>query len=496
LSANLTHAAVKLKPSPFWPAISILFLGSFVGMYHVVSLNVSLHGFIAIFDVELQQVQWIITGFTLTSGMVAPISGYAMNRFGSKPLFLCTVAGITASSILCACAWNMESLIAFRVVQGLFCGFIQPLSLAMIYQLIEKDRQMLAVSIWSFSTILSTSIGPTLSGWLQVHNWHLIFLVTVPVGVVTLIMAKFMLPEQQGNRQLKMDWLGFGIASMGSAAFLLLFGNLAEWGWTSEWTILTALIAVASTGLFIWQQLRCEQPLLQLRLFQNAMYTLSVVASLVLTFALYAGVFFMPLFLEEVKGLSPYTTGMLFLPAAVCLSLATFWSGRLNRKFGPVKLLFAGSLLLLATTYYFSHINLNTSLIAIMAGLMIRNIGTGLSSTPVTNMSMSHVPISYAGHASALINWLRSIFSAMAIGICTSFFHARLAIHEKHLSAGNGGELDNLDRQLAYTLGIQDTFLAVSWIIALALPISLVMGKRLAVPAPGGNRADTHLERR
>ncbi|MCR8656211.1 DHA2 family efflux MFS transporter permease subunit [Paenibacillus endoradicis] len=475
MSTDLTHAR-----SPFWPAMTIIFLGSFVGMYHVVSLNVSLPGFMAIFDSDLQRVQWIITGFALACGMVAPISGYAIDRFGSKRLFLFSLIGISISSMLCASAWNIQSLIAFRVLQGLFCGFIQPISLAMIYQTVEKERQVLAVSIWSFSTVFSTSIGPTLSGWLQGYNWHLIFLVTVPVGLFTFVVAAIILPDTRHNKKTNLDWRGLLLATFASLSLLLFFGNMNVWGWQSMWTWGTILLGTVSTLMFISHELRTPHPLLHLKLFKNVTFTLSLSASLILTFGIYSGVYFIPLFLGEIQGMTSYQIGLKFLPAAVCLTCATFLSGRLYKRLGPAKLLTIGSIILFISTYYFSYLRLETTMLAVMVWLSIRNTGTGLTMTPITNASMSSIPEEYLGHASALISWLRQVFSAMALGLCTSLFYARMGVHEKRLSVWDEGVTDRLAYQKAYILSISDAFRIASLIIVIVIPLSLLLGKRLA----------------
>ncbi|PWV97321.1 EmrB/QacA subfamily drug resistance transporter [Paenibacillus cellulosilyticus] len=451
----------------FWPVLAAIFLGSFAGMYHVVSLNVSLPGFIDIFDTELRIVQWMLTGFTLASGIIVPVSGFAMDRFGCKRLFLLAIGGVTVSSILCALAWNVQTLIAFRIIQGLFCGLIQPVSLALIYRSIKPERQAFALSVWSFSTVLGTTIGPTLSGFLQSVDWHLIFLVTAPVGVVAWAAGYAVLPQDRGNAQAKLDWLGLLLATVGSLLLLLLFGNMSHWGWHSPltWSLLVA--GTACFALFIVQALQSEHPLLQLGLLRNARFALSLTASLIMSFALYSVVYFLPLFLVEMKGLTPFQTGLIFLPAAGCLTAATFASGRWYSRLGPVKLMIAGGSILFITTYYFSGIHAGTSLTAIVVWLAIRNMGTGLAMTPATNASMSSVPQESLGHASAMLNWLRQVFNAMALGICTSLFYSRLAVHQAEQPYKE-----------AYVHSMHDVFLLSSFIVACAIPVSMLLGRR------------------
>lgn len=458
----------------FWPVLATLFLGSFVGMYHVVSLNVSMPGFMGIFQTELNTVQWIITGFSLACGIIAPLSGYVNDRFGGRRIFLFLLFGITVSSVLCALSWNIYALIGFRILQGLFCGLIQPISLAMIYQVLPRARHPFAVSIWSFSTVLGTAIGPSLSGWLQQHDWHLIFLVTVPIGVAAWVAAWLLLPADVMRERRRLDTAGFALAAAGSMALLLLFGNLQQWG---SGSVLTWICAAAGGGcalFFIVHELRTEEPLLNLRLFRNPAFAVSLGISLILSFALYSGVYFIPLFLEEVQGLNSFQVGLLFLPAAACLTLATFTSGKLYSAWGPALLIAAGSLILLVTTFHFSGLRADTTLLSVLVWMSIRNVGTGLALSPATSAAMAAVSNSESGHASALINWLRQVFSSISIGLFTSFFYARMRVHEAQLAGASGQDSRSL-HLTAYTNSIDDAFLIASAGVALAIPLALLL---------------------
>ncbi|WP_238403817.1 DHA2 family efflux MFS transporter permease subunit [Paenibacillus paridis] len=486
MSAGLTEKLNKpfiAKPS-FWPALATLFFGSFVGMYHVVSLNVSLPGFIGIFHTDLGKVQWIITGFSLACGVIAPAGGYAGDRFGGKQVFLFCLAGITVTSVLCAFSWNIHALIAFRILQGVFCGLIQPVSLALIYRTVPADKQPLAVSVWSFSTILGTALAPSVSGWLQGYDWHLIFLVTVPVGILALVIGSRILPTNPVNKETKLDRIGLALAASGSLSLLLLFGNIYAWGWKSSAFWVCLIVGVGSAVWFVIHQLRTKTPLLQLRLFRNRTFTISLVVSLILSVALYSGIYFVPLYLSEIHGLSSFHIGLLFLPGAACLTCATFFSGRYYHKFGPAMLAIVGTSILIATTYLFSRLQVSTSLLAIMIIIAIRNTGTGLALTPVTNAGMMAIPKELSGHASALINWLRQIFSAMALGLFTSLFYARLAVHQEQL-----GKSDEAYPS-AYTLSINDAFLFSAIIILSALPLALLLRKPKDISRAGASATD------
>ncbi|MBJ6359777.1 DHA2 family efflux MFS transporter permease subunit [Paenibacillus sp. MAHUQ-46] len=444
-------------------------------MYPASSLNVALPGFMEIFNTDLRSVQWLLTGFTLAMGVIAPVSGYASERFGSKRIFIFCIAGIIVSSLLCALSWNIYALILFRVAQGLFSGLIQPVSLAMIYNIVPSEKQPFAISIWSFSTVLSTSIAPSLSGYLQGFNWPMLFLSTVPLAIGVLLAGIRFLPSEIANTNKSLDKTGLLLAAAGSLSLLILFGNLSRWNWSMPIFWICLVIGIGCSIGFVRHELRVKSPLLELRLFRSSLFSSSLIFSLILYIGLFTGVYFMPLYLQDIKGLTPFHTGLVFLPAAFCLTCATFLAGRLYHRAGPAWLVFAGSAILLVSTLYFSTIHPGTSLVAIIVWLAIRNIGTGLAINPATNAGMSAVPVGYSGHASALISWLRQIAAAMILGLFTSLFDTRFTSHQTRLGLQDGVQPGTPAYIDAYTLSVNEIFLIASVSIAITLPICLLL---------------------
>ena len=181
--------------------LTALVIGSFISIYQTVSLNVALPGFMEIFNTDLNTVQWLMTGFTLATGIIAPLSGYLGNRFGTRKLFLFSIAGLIITSLLCAFSWNMGSLIVFRILQGVFCGIIQPVTLTIIYQMLPVEKQTFALGLWSASSVLGPALAPTISGWLQSWNWPMIFLIMLPFGVLAWILGWLSLEKSSANIQ-------------------------------------------------------------------------------------------------------------------------------------------------------------------------------------------------------------------------------------------------------------------------------------------------------
>jgi len=451
--------------------LATLFLGSFLSIYHVVSLNAVLPGFITIFHADLSTVQWLMTGFTLATGMAAPVSAYLEERFGMRRLFLLCVVLLTICSILCSMAWSIGSLIVFRTLQGIFCGIMQPLTLSIIYGSMPSDRHTQALGWWTASTILGPALAPTISGWLMQNDWRLIFWITVPFGLMVWQFGRHTLPEGSRTGVKRPDWWSLSAVTGGTMAMLLLFTNLNRWGVVSTLSLLCAAASIVLIGLFVYRSLRQENPLLQLRLFNNRMFTASLSASLILITGLYSGIYFIPLFLQQIQGMSPMHVGLLLLLPALSMTLTTTISTRYYALIGPRKLIVAGTVLLVAATWQFRGLTPDTSHGYVMLWMTVRYIGIGLSMTPAMNAGMSSVEQHLSAHASAFINWIRQAGGALALGMMTAYFTSRTLHYGGTPNIGTSTPAATA----AYMQGLSDVFLLVSLITALGVPLAILL---------------------
>ncbi|GFN33387.1 MFS transporter [Paenibacillus curdlanolyticus] len=459
--------------------MAALFLGSFLSIYHVVSLNAVLPGFIAIFHTDLQTVQWLMTGFTLATGMAAPLCAYLEERFGARRLFLLCTIMLTLCSIACSFAWNIGSLIILRTLQGVFCGIMQPLTLSIIYGTLPKERNSSALGWWTMSTILGPALAPTISGWLLQSDWRLLFWVTVPLGLLVWWMGFAYLPHQTSKGAAnRPDIPSLCYVIGGTLSLLLVFSNLNRWGLASPVLQLLSLFSILLLTLFVRRSLRIEQPLLELRLFANRTFTASLSASLILITGLYSGIYFIPLFLQQVQGMSAMHVGLLLLPPALTMTLSTTIASKLYGRLGARKLLVAGTLLLLLATWQFSRLQENASHGFVMLWMAVRYVGVGLSMTPAMNAGMSAVEQRLSSHASALINWIRQAGGALAIGLFTAYFYARTNAY--------GGDPSRyaVDPQ-AYIHGLSDVFILALITSSFGLPLALLLRRSRKSTASG-----------
>ncbi|MDP4156791.1 MAG: DHA2 family efflux MFS transporter permease subunit [Bacillota bacterium] len=457
--------------------LTALVIGSFISIYQSVSLNVALPGFMDIFDTDLTTVQWLMTGFTLATGIIAPLCGYFGNRFGTRNLFLFSVAGLMISSIICALAWNIGSLIVLRIVQGFFCGIIQPVTLTIIYQMIPVHKRSRALGLWSAASVLGPALAPTISGWLQSWYWPLIFLMMIPFGVIAWVFGWVSLEKNTDYQKSSFDGMGMIGVAFGSLTLLVLFSNLHQWGLLSGKSSICFIIGVFSISYFIWRELRIKEPLLELRLFKNKTFVLSLVSSAILISSLFTGIYFIPLYLLKIHQMTATEVGLLLLPPALSMAVATALSSKYYKKVGPRPLILTGTLFLLIATWEFSRLTVNSTPGFVMLWMTFRYIGLGLSTTPTINAGMDAVPSNLSGDASSLINWTRQVTGAMSIGIFTSFFYSRMAFH---------GNAEGMSPEI-YVKGLDDVFILATILTCLSIPFSLLLNRKLTSSGKASN---------
>lgn len=444
-------------------------------------MNVGMPNFIRVFNSNLATVQWLMTGFTLATGVITPICSYMGAKFSNKYVFLFSIGGLFLSSVLCSLSWNIYSLIVFRMLQGVFCGIIQPVTLTLIFQVIPKHKQSMAMSLWSASTILGPALAPTVSGWLMEYHWQWMFLVLIPICLVTLYLGWRMIPYYRTNSGERLDRLGLLYAMSGSLSLLFFFGKVHEWGWTSWRSGIFIAIGAGSLLLFVRHELAKSNsaPLLQLRLFKNRIFSASIFVSAVLIVGLYSGIFFIPLYLQEIHHMTPLQVGMFLLLPSLMLGAATLFAGHWYDRIGPLPLVMAGGIMVVLASWQFSYLSPDTDSLYIAVWMSVRYIGVGLSMTPAMNAGMRAVPPEFYGDASSLINWLRQIFGALALGLFTSIFYTRMESHTSALQQDAPLESASWIYQVAYTLSIDDAFLFAAIISFMGLPLTLLLRNRL-----------------
>lgn len=517
-----SNQSVNKEPS-FWLPLFVLVTGAFAAILNNSSINIAIPKLMTIFGVSANEIQWVVTAYMLTSAVVIPITGFLGDRFGNKRVFILSTAVFTLGSVLCAFSWSNNSLIAFRVLQAIGGGIIMPVSMVMIYRIVPRQKIGLALGVWGMAAVMGPAVGPTLGGYILEHfNWRLLFLINVPVCILGIILSIQLLKETPVRTDIKFDFWGFLFATVGCFSLLLALSQGSKEGWTSYYITMLFTISFFFLLLFVLTEISHKDPMLDLSLFKNQTFTISVIAGGLINIGLFGGVFLTPLFTQNLMGMSAYDTGILLFPSALASGLMMPISGILFDKFGAKVIGFVGIAITAIGTVQLNYISMDTSKHVIVWIMIFRSIGMGLSMMPLTTVGMNVVAKHLVGRASSLSNVCRQIFASFGIAFMTFLMQNRQVFHATRLSDGVSpaspvvssitGQLQGLlvasgassdvatsgaisliygmIQKEAMVLAINDTFLISSFFLFAALPMVFFLhdkGKSKKKPAPEEN---------
>jgi EmrB/QacA subfamily drug resistance transporter len=508
--------ATSTRPQPTPAAggwllpLAVVMVGSFMALLDTSIVNVATSRIQADFGASTDQVQWIATGYSLALGIVVPTSGWLGDRFGLKPLYVASLLGFVVGSALCGLAFNLNSLIVFRVVQAIGGGLLPVLGQAIIYRLVPRDRIGSAMGLYGLGIVVAPAIGPALGGWLVEYvNWRLIFYINVPIGIVGALGALSILPHFATRPGQRFDLLGFLFIGSGLFALLLAFSEGSSWGWSSYRVLMLIAGGLLSLAVFVVVELSVEQPLLDLRIFRSWSFSLSAVLIGLISTALFAGAFYVPLFLQQGEGFGPFQAGLtLLLPAAV-MSVLMPVSGRLYDRIGARWPAAIGLLLTAVGTYMLRGITPDTARTQLILVTIVRNVWIGLAFMPIMTGSMAMVTHDRVGAASAINNIVQRVASALGLAVLTSVMIAHQAQQVvsrgaflpsvspgfpdlQHLAArGQAGILAllNAAENQAFGGGLGDVFLLTAGLIAIGALLALMLPDRPSRPARSAGAA-------
>lgn len=412
-----------------WKVLISIIFGIFMIILDSTVVNVALQRLRGEFGVSLSQVQWVISAYVLALGIATPLSGYLADRFGIRRMYLSGLALFTLGSVLCGLAPSFELLVAARVLQGLGGGMAQPLGPALLYSTFPPSEQGTALGFFGIALVVAPALGPILGGALvQADLWRGIFFINLPIGLLGLFLAGRFLRERTAARPPRLDLLGALLSVVAFGALLYGASTAGSAGWGAP--DVRAAFAIGALGMaaFVFVELFvAKEPLLELRLFRSARFSLASVLGWVTVMALFGAEFLMPLYQQVLRGRSALETGLLLLPLAVAAGIVTPIAGRIYDRVGPRPLVTLGFLLLLVNTWQLRQISALTPERDIALLLALRGTAFGLVVQTTFTTALGAVPIPLLQRGSALVNGMRSIVQAISVALLSTVLSGALS---------------------------------------------------------------------
>jgi EmrB/QacA subfamily drug resistance transporter len=479
------------------PIAAVVVLGAIMSILDTTIVNVAINHLAQDFDASLSTIQWVATGYLLALATVIPLTGWAADRFGTKRLYITSLVLFVIGSAASGAAWSAESLIFFRVLQGLGGGMIMPAGMTILTQAAGTDRVGRVMSIVGVPMLMGPIIGPVLGGWLVDDvSWRWIFYVNIPIGFLAVLAASRFLPRDVAQPAKRLDWMGLLMLSPGVA--FLVYG-LAEsssdggFGSTKVWlTIAVGLVLIAG---FVVHALRTDDALIDLKLFRHRTFAAAAGTSFLFATAFFGAMLLLPLYYQVVRGESALDAGLLLIPQGAGAALMMPIAGSFTDKTGAGRIVLVGLVFIVGGMFGFSQVGDTTPYVELCSFSFL--IGLGMGATMMPSMSAAYQTLDHAAvpRATTALNIIQRVGGSIGIAVLSVVLAGRIG--DAVPQAGGGGSLGRLEQIPA---GARDRILPAiadafghtyAWaliIVALALIPALLLPRHLArrsAPADG-----------
>ena len=415
-----------------WVISGVVILGMIMSILDTTIVNVALDTLSKDLHSTISEVQWVVTGYLLALAAVMPVTGWMARRFGAKRVYLVSLTLFTAGSAACGLSSSLPLLVVFRVLQGVGGGMIMPVAQLIMAQVAGPRRMGRVMSVVSMPAMLAPILGPVVGGViLQNLHWSWIFFVNVPIGVVAFALAWRMLPHTDSGEAGRLDVVGLALVPTGAAAIVFGLSELGSGATLGSATVLAPVIAGVLLSLaFCWHALRIERPLLDVRLYANRVFAGASLTTFGLGGALFGAMILVPLYYQEVRGLSVIDTGLLNGPQGIGALLAMPIAGRLADRLGGGRVALAGVCILAASTIPLAFVGAHTSIVLISLVLVVRGVSIGMSFMPAMTAAFAAMRPDQLSDATPQLNVLMRLGGAIGAAL--------LAVVLQRASAGAG----------------------------------------------------------
>src|ERR1700733_15339936 len=423
--------ADRLGPD-VWKITAVTVAGALMAQLSTTMVNVSLSSLGTELHASLSAIQWVTSGYLLALALMLPLTGWLVDRIGAKALYLRCFVAFTLSSTLCGVAWSANSLIAFRVLQGMSGGLLAPMVQMMMARAAGKHMARV-IGYAAVPIMLGPLLGPVIAGAiLQFASWRWLFLINLPVGVLAIVLAIIFLPNDREETQRRdLDLVGFALLSPGLVLFLYGSDHMGE-----RIGQITVALSVVLLAMFFKVTIRkWDRALIDLRLFKGKTFVDSTVTQFMSNGISFAGQMLIPIYMSSACGRSPSATGWLLAPLGVGMICSYPWMGALTQRFGIRKLSAGGAFLALAGTLPLVWLASHGLSVAVLAcALFVR--GVGLSAVGIPSISAAYTSVKKRDlpMATTSLNIVQRLGGPTMTTLCATFLGWRLELPHSPVS--------------------------------------------------------------
>ena len=401
-------------------SLVVLLLGTSMAAIDSSIVNVSLPVMRQQFSSEITEVQWVVTAYMLSFSIFIPLTDWLKNRIGYFNLYIGSTVIFTIGSLLCGLSVSLNWLIAARALQAIGSGAITPAALAIISTVFPKNERGRAMGIWGLGTVMGPALGPTLGGILTQHfGWPYIFFVNIPIGLVTILLSFKYLGFLKAEQTNKEPFHTAGFISLSVFLIVLQYSitKIKTISFLSYTSLAFMLTLTASFMFFFYSSRKRRYPLLDLSLFTNFQFVNGLGLACVRSMGMYGGLFLLPFLLQGALGYSETATGLIILPNALMVGILMPFAGKWTDSHGYRSVSIAGLAVLGVSMFLFGQLQADSALLFILIAMLLRGVGLGMLTTPLTAAVISAVPQEKVAMASSINTLILQLGGAIGVSV-------------------------------------------------------------------------------
>ena len=418
-----------------WLACLPTMVAAFMFVLDETIANVALPHMAGSFSVSREESMWILTFYLIASGIVIPMVGWFSKVLGRKNFFMLSIIIFTVASGLCGIADSLESMVLYRILQGIGGGGLLPVSQAILLENFKPQERGKAMAVFGLVIVIAPIIGPVLGGWITENwSWPFIYFINLPIGIVALFLAKEFIydpPYARKQKNVKTDGLGFFLLSIWLLTLQIVLdkGNNADW-FNAAWICWLSGISTVAGIAFLISQIKNKESLVDLSVFKDKNFTIGTFVQVVMQAVLLASLAILPQFLQSLMGYDAYKSGLSMMPRGLGALMAMFLCATLSNKIDNRLLVMIGLGCIAGGSWMLGGLNLQISTMNIGFPNFLFGIGLGLAMIPIITLSMATISNDQMTNASGLQNLLKNIGGAFGTSIVATLLSRGAQKHQ------------------------------------------------------------------
>ncbi|MCG7338348.1 multidrug efflux MFS transporter [Staphylococcus sp. ACRSN] len=450
--------------------VAVMIVSAFVAILNQTLLNTALPHIMKGLHITENTSQWLVTGFMLVNGVMIPLTAFLMDKIKTRPLFLMAMGIFLIGSIVAALAPSFPVLMLARVIQAIGAGVIMPLMQFTLFMLFPKDERGFAMGLAGLVIQFAPAIGPTLSGIIvDSMSWRMPFVIVVVVALLGFIFGAIFLKSYNETKDTKLDKRSVVYSTLGFGMMLYAFSSAGNLGFHNPIVLISLVISLVIIAAFIRRQLNISNPLLNLVVFKNKVFTLTTISSMIVMLSMVGPALLIPLYVQNALGLSAMLSGLVIMPGAIINGIMSIFTGKFYDKYGARPLVLTGFSLLTLFTIMLCFLKADTSYAYLIVVYALRMFSVSLLMMPLNTAGINSLSNKNISHGTAISNFGRVTAGSLGTALMVTI----MSIGSKNFAPKpSANESQEMIQRQAIATGVDLSFAVVSVLVFIGLIIA------------------------